>query len=351
MTEGIAHELLLAHVRGGGADLYMTGGQEPRATTPVGQVVVGPTVSNEALQQLLQSAATTLQRSHFERTGTVVLTLEIADARLHAMFFRTATGMAANFHRLPDRLPDSHALELPEPLLELIQSSRGVVLVTGPQRSGKSTLLAGLLAYRLRASSEHVVTVEEPIKFVLRPEHGLCTQLAVGRDVRTYEEGLERAIDLGASVLVVRDPPSQAFERVLTAAEAGVFVLASIAAHDVDTLVGQLTHALCPHGGEAAIPRLVRSVSGLVLQRLLPDGGGHDWHAVREVYTAGTVTDSGDRAPPLPSLRLVTQSMQAQLVALVRERRVMVEDARRIALDLAAFDEELDARAIHAGAP
>ncbi|MCX4241594.1 ATPase, T2SS/T4P/T4SS family [Paraliomyxa miuraensis] len=342
MTVGRVHELLLEHVRSGGSDLYITGEQEPRTTTTTGHGVVGPPVPSNAVLELLDAEATPTQRSRFDRSGCVALTLALGGARLRAVFFRTATGVAANIHRLPDRLPDPVALGLPGALLELTEQPRGLVLVTGPQRSGKSTTLAAMIGHIVRSRDEHVVTVEEPTKFVLRSEHGPCTQLEIGRDVASHEEGLDLAIDLGPSVLVARDPPQSAIERVLAAAEAGVLVLASIAAHDVGALVDELTHALSPSCVAAALPTLERLLRGVVLQRLLPDAHGRGWHAAHEVHGPVAIRDR-DRDAPLPWLHRLTPSMQAQLLQLVGDGRVAAEDALRVAPDRIAFLDELEA--------
>jgi len=345
MSAQALRTLLLAHVRSGRSDLYVTGGRTPRASDASGLVVVGEPMSDASVLDLLAEIASPAQRRRFDETGDVGVTIAVGPSRLRALFFRTAEGIAANFHRFPEHGPGPSELAFPEPLLEMMALHRGVVLVTGPQRSGKSTALAGLAEYLCATRSEHLVSVEDPIKFVLRPGLGPCSQLEVGRDVRTYEDGLTRALDLGCSILLARDLPLASSGQVFAAAEAGVLVLASLAANDAPAVLGDLLHVLCPSQPSAAVVTLDRLLRGLVFQRLLPDGHGQGTHVVREVYRVGggpaIAADTG--APrERPSTELLTPDLQTQLLSLVGEGRVAVDDARRVAPDRLTFMDQIE---------
>lgn len=346
MTLDQIRRLLLEHVRTGGSELYFTSGQSPRATTATGLVTVGSTIDGDRLQEFFVTVATPAQRDRLDQAGTATLTIDLAGVRLRAAFFHTATGLAANFHRLTERMPDPRTLGLPEAMLALTEATAGVVLVTGPQHSGKSTAIAGLIAHIGRSRCEHVVTIEDPIARVLGAGQGACSQLEIGRDVPTYEQGLRLAIDLCPSILVARDPPFSAFEWVLDAAEAGILVLVSIATHDVAALLVEIARTLSPSDPRAVFPTLERLARGVVFQCLLPDGHGQGRHATREVYrprpAGDPAADDEGRGLPLPALERQTPTIEAQLLDLVQQRRVAVEDALHAAPDRAAFADAIE---------
>lgn len=180
--------------------------------------------------------------------------------------------LALVIRRIQDRVPDLAELHLPvEVLTRLAQERQGLVLVTGPAGSGKSTTVAALLEQINQSQARHIVTLEDPIEFLFGERRSVITQREIGVDTRSFSDGLKQTLRQSPDVLFVsdlRDPESM--EAALLAAESGQLVLSCVHATSAITTIGRLLAFFPPHQQEAARFRLALVLKGIVSLRLLP---------------------------------------------------------------------------------
>jgi twitching motility protein PilT len=265
----------------------------------------------------------------------------IARIRLHV--YATASGIAASIRLLPRTPPTLASLQLPVAIDDLAFAPHGLVLVSGATGSGKSTTLAALAQEALRRRSILLVTLEDPIEFVLTASsQSLVRRRLVGRDTPDFASGLRDALREDPDVLLVgemRDP--ETIGLALTAAETGHLVLASIHSRSAASAVERIVDSYPPERQQQIRGQLADSLRAIIVQRLVPRarGGGRavalellrGTHAVASLIREGksaqipTLIQSGKREGML--------SLERSLADRVQAGEIRVEDARAAAND------------------
>ncbi len=227
------------------SDLHFHAGKVPRVRYN-GELSTMPfrVLSEPQVRALLDEILEARQLATLDRDGQVDFAYELADVgRFRGSVCRQAGGLSAVFRVVPSRVPNLDDLELPAAVAGFTRHANGLVLVTGPTGSGKTTTLAAMVDLINRTSGRHVITVEDPIEFVHVPQRGLVTQREVGLHVSSFAAALRSALREAPDVLVVGE--MRDFETIslaLTAAEAGVLVFATLhtgsAAKAIDRMLG-----------------------------------------------------------------------------------------------------------------
>jgi len=266
---------------------------------------------------------------------------DIARVRLHV--YATASGIAASIRLLPRTPPTLASLQLPLAIDDLAFAPHGLVLVSGATGSGKSTTLAALAQEALRRRSIVLVTLEDPIEFVLAASsQSLVRRRLVGRDTPDFASGLRDALREDPDVLLVgemRDP--ETIGLALTAAETGHLVLASIHSRSAASAVERIVDSYPPERQQQIRGQLADSLRAIIVQRLVPRarGGGRavaiellrGTHAVASIIREGksaqipTLIQSGKREGML--------SLERSLADRVQAGEIRAEDAKAAAND------------------
>ena len=188
-----------------GSDLHLSAGSPPVLRIYGDLVRVdAPAVSSEELMAVLREMVPMERVQAFEQSGDLDFAYEIPGlARDRANFFRQNRGVAAVFREIPQRINSVEELGLPPMLRELALLPKGLVLVTGPTGSGKSTTLAALVDYANTHRHDHIITIEDPIEFVHRPKSCLVNQREIGRDSRTFGTALRAALREDPDIFLV----------------------------------------------------------------------------------------------------------------------------------------------------
>ena len=271
----LAYAVLAAAVARGASDVHLREGQPPwlriegalRSLADALPVEVEP-----VLRQLLPAAALQQWQSDGDLDAACALP---ALGRFRVNAFRSQTGAAAVLRVIPDQVTPLAQLGGPAVLAQLARLDHGLVLVTGPTGSGKSTTLAALVDAINRERPAHIVTLEDPIEFVHVAHRSLISQREIGRDTASFETALRAALREDPDVLLVGELRDLLTMRLaLAAAETGHLVLATLhtagAASTVDRLV-----SVFPQGEQALVRnQLADSLQAVVSQRLLPRRGG-----------------------------------------------------------------------------
>jgi len=266
---------------------------------------------------------------------------DVARVRLHV--FATAAGIAAAVRLLPRTPPTLASLGLPVPIDDLAFAPHGMVLVCGATGSGKSTTLAALAQEALRRRSIILVTLEDPIEFVLNAgSQSLVRRRLVGRDTPEFASGLRDALREDPDVLLVgemRDP--ETIGLALTAAETGHLVLASIHSRSAASAIERIVDSYPPERQGQVRVQLADSLRAVIVQRLIPKarGGGRivAVEVFRGTHAAASLIREGKSAQ-IPTLiqsgkKEGMVSLERCLADRVQAGEIKVEDARAAAND------------------
>jgi twitching motility protein PilT len=189
----------------GASDLHLVSGQQP-ALRILGEMerVKYQVLDNDMLRSMLYEIAPEDKIKVFEETGDVDFGYEIPNlARYRANFFMQRNGVAAVFREIPSKIMTAEQLGLPPVISKLASLPRGLVLVTGPTGSGKSTTLAAVIDVANRLRKDHIVTVEDPIEFVHQSQSCIVNHREVGTHTKTFSSALRGALREDPDIILV----------------------------------------------------------------------------------------------------------------------------------------------------
>jgi twitching motility protein PilT len=342
---------LLRHLKEqGGSDLHLAAGMEPRVRVR-GELepVPGWGVLDDAqLRALLQPIASERHWHEWVETHDLDFAYGLEGvARFRANFFEQEHGAGAVFRMIPEQVVSLDALALPPAIAKLAELRAGLVLVTGPTGSGKSTTLAAVIDKINRESSRHVVTIEDPVEFVHQNVRSVLSHREVGQHTRSFADALRGAVRQDADVVLVgemrdRDTISMA----LAAAEMGLLVFGTLhtsgAAKTIDRIVDAFPAS---EQGQVRLS-LSESLAAVVSQLLLPSRDGRGRVAVNEILlrTPGLANLVREGNTPMVQSLIQSgrkdgmQSMDDALFALVQANRIDPREAYRKASDKTRFE-------------
>ena len=234
------------------------------------------------------------------------------------------------------KIPDFEELGLPEVLLNFTQFNKGLVLVTGPTGSGKTTTLASLINHINRYQSSHIITLEDPIEFVYSNEMSVVTQRQLKADTASFPDGIKYALRQDPDVILVGEMRDrETIEAALHAAETGHLVFSTLHTNDAVQTVTRIINQFAPHERESVRMQLASILKGTVSQRLVKRADGRGRLPIVEVLTVtSTVQDYIERNEIEAIYQLMSQgnnddliSMNKALFDAYREGLVSYDDA------------------------
>jgi len=228
----------------GASDLHLVSGQQP--VLRIGgelERVKYPALENDALKAMLYEIAPEHKVKEFEETGDIDFAYEIPGlARYRANFFQQKYGMGAVFREIPSKILTCDDLMLPKVIKRLATLPRGLVLVTGPTGSGKSTSLAAIIHEANINRKEHILTIEDPIEFVHRSEKAIINHREVGLHTRSFAAALRGALREDPDIIMVGEMRDlETISLAIEASATGHLVFATLhttsAAKTVDRII------------------------------------------------------------------------------------------------------------------
>jgi len=331
-------ELLAASVSLGASDLHLSAGLAPMVridgeVRALDQPAVGPT----QVAQLLESILTEQQQKDFETSLETDFAFELLGvARFRVNVFQQHRGIGAVFRTIPSQVRSLESLGLGEVFRRIAGLPRGLVLVTGPTGSGKSTTLAAMIDYLNSHRHQHILTLEDPIEFVHEPKSALINQRQVHRDTHSFSAALRSALREDPDVILVGEMRDlETIRLALTAAETGHLVFGTLhttsAAKTVDRVVD-----VFPAGEKAMVRSMLsESLQAVVSQVLVKKVGGgrvaaHEimlgTPAIRNLIREDKVAQMYSAIQTGGALGMKTLDMS--LKALVSQGLISREDAR-----------------------
>jgi twitching motility protein PilT len=271
----------------GGSDLHLAAGLEPRIRKH-GQLEPVPEwrpLTDGALRELLREIASPRQWEIYERTLDLDFAYGLEGlARFRANYFNQENGAGAVFRIIPEEIVSLEELKLPASIQTFVHLEQGLVLVTGPTGSGKSTTLASIVDRINTTYAKHIVTIEDPIEFVHENKKCTISQREVGVDTESFATALRAAIRQDPNVILVGEMRDlETIALAITAAEMGVLVFGTLHTNSASKTVDRIIDAFPPDQQGQARTMLSASLAGVVSQVLLRTVNGRGRVAVNEV--------------------------------------------------------------------
>lgn len=335
MTIEEALDRLLAQ---GGSDLLISCGSPPRLRRD-GRLepLKGPPLTPAVVEPMLRALLDGPQWQELQERRTLDFAFtwqERVRIRGNAYFQRSS--LAAALRMLPLRIPTFEELGVPEAVHTLVERHQGLILVTGPTGSGKSTTQAAMIDYISRTRPCHVVTIEDPIEYVHRHQAAIVDQRQVGSDTPCFAEALRDVFREDPDVVLIgemRDLETMA--SALSIAETGHLVLATAHTHEASLALDRILNAFPPGLQQQARIQLAACLAGVVCQQLLPAVGGGRVAAfeilianlaVRSLIREGKTNQV--RNVMQTSIREGSQTLERSLSSLLQSGLVTERDAR-----------------------
>ncbi len=276
-------------VETGASDLHLSQGQPPKmrlhgSISPIEETVL----DSETLHSMLGEIC---EKSAFERflhRGDLDFAYEMdADSRFRCNYLKQSGGLAAVFRLIPTEIASLETLGIPTVVKEFGKMRSGLVLVTGPTGSGKSTTLASLIDYVNTNYSRHIVTVEEPIEFVHNNKKSIITQREVPIQTPTFADGLRAALREDADIVLVGEMRDlETISLALTAAETGLLVFGTLHTNNARKTVERIIDVFPAHQQAQVRTMLAASLKGVVAQLLMKKRDGKGRLPVNEILVS-----------------------------------------------------------------
>src|ERR671936_596136 len=273
-------ELLERMVERDASDLHVTTGTPPviRVRGEVERLADFDALSAEETQQLLYRILSSEQQKLLELNRQLDFSHSIpglARFRVNVYFQRESIGAA--FRLIPTELKTLEELGIPSTLHVLAEKPRGLVLITGPTGSGKSTTLAALIDEINRNRSEHILTIEDPIEFLHRHKRCIVNQREIGPDAKSFADALRAALRQDPDVILVGEMRDlETIATALTAAETGHLVFGTLHTQSAPSTIDRIIDVFPAEQQEQVRIQIANSLQGVVTQTLVPtaDGAG-----------------------------------------------------------------------------
>jgi twitching motility protein PilT len=272
------NDLLRAAAGLGASDLHLSAGEPPclRVSGDLVRMEGQAPLAPEGVTELVYSIMSPEQRAHFEKEHEADFACELeGSGRFRVNVFVQRRGPGAVLRTIPTQIPTLEALGMPPILQELCTRERGLVLVTGPTGSGKSTTLAAMVDLINRTWDAHILTVEDPIEFVHTSKKCLVNQREVGPHTGSFANALRSALREDPDVILIGEMRDlETISLALTAAETGHLVFGTLHTSSAPKTVDRIIDVF-PSGQQAQIrTMLAESLEAVVAQTLLKKKGG-----------------------------------------------------------------------------
>jgi len=333
------HQLLKAMIEKGASDLHITTGSPPQLRID-GKLhpLKMPPLSPQETKQLTYSVLTDAQKHRFEETNELDLSFSVQKlSRFRGNIFVQRGNVAGAFRAIPFKIKTFEELNLPPIVTELARKPRGLLLVTGPTGSGKSTTLASIIDRINTERSEHIVTIEDPIEY-LHPHKGcLINQREVGADTSGFKVALKYILRQDPDVVLVGELRDiETMEAALSIAETGHYCLATLHTNSAVQTINRIVDMFPPYQQSQIRQQLSFVLEGVMCQTLMPRANGPGRVLSLEVMVPNSAIRAlirDDKTHQLYSAMQVgqdkfgMQTMNQSLAGLYKRRLVTLDDA------------------------
>jgi twitching motility protein PilT len=325
------------HLSAGNPPLYRVRGDLVRTDFDV--------LTHTEIQRMLYAILTQRQRERFEEDLELDLSYSLPGiARYRVNVYRQRDAVGAAFRLIPFEIRTLEELGAPASIAQFARLPRGLVLVTGPTGSGKSTTLAALIDIVNSEQSAHIMSVEDPIEFLHQHKRSAVHQREVGGDTRTFAAALKHVLRQDPDVILVGEMRDlETIQMAITAAETGHLVFATLHTNTAPSSVDRIIDVFPPHQQQQIRVQLSSSLQGVVTQTLVPAADGKGRAVACEILVVTPAVSNlireGKTHQIFSSMQtggsIGMQTMDKALADLVRTGRIRREDAEERAQDKA----------------
>ncbi len=316
-------QFLSVIVEQGGSDLHIGEGQPPKMRRH-GDVkpIRDEAVTRDEAAGMLSEICGAQSWDLFEERGDLDFAYEMDErSRFRCNFLKQTNGYGAVFRLIPTKIASLDELGIPAVVRRFGQLRGGLVLVTGPTGSGKSTTLAALIDYINENFSRHIVTIEEPIEFVHGNKRSIITQREVPVDCVSFPDGLKAALREDADIILVGEMRDlETIALALTAAETGLLVFGTLHTNNARKTIDRMVDVFPANKQAQARTMLANSLRGVLAQLLLKKADGSGRLAVNEILIASPAVSAIIREG-------ATQKLQDVIVAGKGQGMQFMDDA------------------------
>jgi twitching motility protein PilT len=308
-------QFLTVIVEQGGSDLHIGEGQPPKMRRHGDVAPIRPEpVTREEAQSMLSEVSGEHNWEIFEERGDLDFAYEMDSAsRFRCNYLKQTNGYGAVFRLIPTKIATLDELGIPPVVREFGDLRGGLVLVTGPTGSGKSTTLAALIDYVNEKFSRHIVTIEEPIEFVHDNKRSVITQREVPGDSISFPVALKAALREDSDIVLVGEMRDlETISLALTAAETGLLVFGTLHTNNARKTVDRMVDVFPASRQEQARAMLANSLRGVLAQLLLKKADGSGRVAVNEILIGNAAVSAIIREGATQKLQDVIISGKAQ---------------------------------------
>ncbi|MCI9533976.1 MAG: type IV pilus twitching motility protein PilT [Lachnospiraceae bacterium] len=336
----------------GASDVHFTAGLPPKMRLS-GSLVSMPyeSLTGEDTMAAAKEIMSQEQFDHFMEKGEYDMSLSLKEAgRYRVNVFRQQGAAALAFRLVRSEIPSPEELGIPSSVIDLYNRKRGLILVTGPTGSGKSTTLASIIHKVNLCRDAHIITLEDPIEYVHTHKMSMVNQREIGSDTQSYANGLKAALREDPDVILVGEMRDyETISVAVTAAETGHLVLSTLHTIGAASTVDRIIDVFPPHQQQQIRVQLANVLEGIISQQLIPkaDGRGrvgafevlHVNLAVRNLIREG-------KTHQLPSImqtgrRQGMMTMDEAIIQLVRDRKITPQMALSFAQDRDSMERVL----------
>jgi len=348
-------QLLAFTMQNNASDLHLSPQNPPliRVHGELKRIKSDPLKSDD-IRTMLYSVMTEDQRAEFERDFELDFAIAFGEkARFRVNAFTTRTGSSAVFRSIPSLIPTMEELELPPIMRRFSQLDKGLILVTGPTGSGKSTSLASMINYINETSASHIITVEDPVEFFHTSKKSLVNHREIGTDTKSFSRALRSALREDPDVILVGEMRDhETISLALTAAETGHLVLGTLHSNSAAKTVDRIIDVFPTGDKEMVRSMLASSLQGVVAQTLLKRADGQGRVGAYEVLVGTNAVRNLIRENQVAQLYSMIQTgsrygmttMEESVGALLEQGMISRDEARHALLKSTDDDGDDESR-------
>jgi twitching motility protein PilT len=339
------HELFVLMHQRGASDLHLSAFTVPMLRID-GEMVSTPyeRLSGESVQTLVFSVLNDAQRQRFDATNELDMAFSVKDTgqRLRMNVFRQRGTVGAVVRAIPNKFRTFEDLGLPAITGDLMKLHKGLILVTGPTGSGKSTTLASMIDYLNTNFAYHIMTIEDPIEYVHANKKSLVNQREVGQDTETFTASLKHVLRQDPDVILIGELRDlDTIQNALTIAETGHLVFGTLHTTDCAQTINRVIDVFPPHQQAQVRVQLSFVLQAVYSQQLVASAGGSGRTVASEVLIVTGAIRNLVREQKIEQIQMMIQTggkfgmqtMNTSLADLYRRQKITYQEALNSSAD------------------
>ncbi|MDX2011309.1 MAG: type IV pilus twitching motility protein PilT [Myxococcaceae bacterium] len=337
------NEILQIALRGGASDIHLKAGLPPmfRVDGSLVPLKDGKRLPPEEVARMAFGIMNEFQKEKFKTSNEVDLAYGVPGlGRFRVNVFQQRGTIGAVLRVIPFKIMSVKELMLPPALEKISLEERGLILVTGTTGSGKSTTLAAMIDHINTMETNHIITVEDPIEFLIRDKRSIVNQREIGVDTLSFSQALKSALRQDPDVILVGEMRDiETIETALLAAETGHLVMSTLHTLDATETINRIISAFPPHQQKQIRIQLGSVLRAVVSQRLVPRADGKGRVAAVEIMKSTArikeLIEDKDRTKEIPdaiaqgNVAYGMQTFDQSLMMLVRQGLITYQEALR----------------------